>query len=271
VQNQAQGEWDNHAVTRVSQSKSGVAKARQARECLKQGDWPSAAAIYRQLSEQFPEDAELRRHILLNAFRYKDYQEVVQQSLDLADIALAYDDTGSALERYSEILRLPELVAGDEGQEAADRVAALVEPLKADIYFTYGDHYLAIQTPELALQYFEVSERFSPGRWETSWGLGQAYLMMGDKQKAIESLYCSVNSAPSDAASAYELLGEVLLAEGRPLPELREMFWRSSVIFEKYECFDDALRVAHRWLQLDNQDRKMADRATALNRAMDSR
>ena len=195
------------SVKLVSQSEAGIRKARQARQLLKTGDWPAASELYRELTREFPEDTELRRHYILNAFRHHDYHEVVQQSLDMADIALMYDDTTTALERYGEILRLPELVAGDQGQRAADEVAELIEPLKADIYFSYGDHYLAVQNPELALQYFEVSERLSPGRWETPWGVGQAHLMMGDKEKAIASLYTSVNSAPSDAASAYELLG----------------------------------------------------------------
>ena len=254
----------------VSQSETGIQKARQARQFLKSGDWERASALYRELTEEFPEDTDLRRHFILNAFRHKDYQEVIQQSLDMADLSLMYDDTAAALERYSEILRLPELVAGDHGQAAGDQVAELVEPLKADIYFSYGDHYLAIQNPEMALQYFDVSERLAPGRWETHWGVGQAYLMLGEKKKAIEALYHSVNSAPSDAASAYELLGEVLLSEGRELPELREMFWRASVIFENYECFEDALRIALRWLQLDNQDRDMTDRARELNRTIAS-
>lgn len=259
---------ENVGGAKVSDSQAGVAKARQARQFLKSGNWPSAAVIYRELVAEFPYDKELRRHFLLNAFRQKDYREVVQQSLDLADMALALDDTGTALERYAEILRLPELVAGDQGQAAAEEVTALIEPLKADIYFSYGDHYLAIHNPDVALQYFEVSERLSQGRWETQWGIGQAYLMMGEKAKAIESLYASVNCAPSDAASAYELLGEVLLSENRELAELREMFWRASVIFETYECYDDSLRVVLRWLQLDNQDREMADRARELNRKL---
>lgn len=255
----------------VSESQEGIQKARQARQFLKSGDWAGAARLYRELTREFPDDTELRRHFILNAFRNQDYEEVIQQSLDMADMSLMYDDTAAALERYSEILRLPELVAGDHGQEAADRVSELVEPLKADIYFSYGDHYLAVQNPEMALQYFEVSERLSPGRWETHWGVGQAYLMLGDKKKAIESLYTSVNSSPSDAASAYELLGEVLLSEGRELDELREMFYRASAIFEKYECYEDALRIALRWLQLDNQDREMTDRARELNRLIASR
>ncbi|MFA5507928.1 MAG: hypothetical protein WC314_16280 [Vulcanimicrobiota bacterium] len=250
----------------VSQSEGGIQKARQARQFLKNGDWAMASSLYKELTREFPEDTELRRHFILNAFRHKDYEEVVQQSLDMAEMSLMYDDTAAALERYSEILRLPELVAGDHGQQAAEAVAELVEPLKADIYFSYGDHYLAVQNPEMALQYFDVSERLMPGRWETHWGVGQAYLMLGDKKKAIESLYHSVNSAPSEASSAYELLGEVLLSEGRDLSELREMFYRASVIFENYECYEDALRIALRWLQLDNQDREMTDRARALDR-----
>ena len=262
------GGQGGRAATRVAESKAGVAKAKKARHFLKNGDWANASALYRELTQAFPNDTELRRHFLLNAFRYKDYHEVVQQSLDLADISLEYDDTGAALERYSEILRLPELVAGDEGQAAADKVAELVEPLKADIYFTYGDHYLANQNPQLALQYFEVSGRHSPGRWETYFGMGQAYSMMGETQKAIENLYQSVNTSPSEAASAYELLGDTLLAEGQESAQLRDMFWRASIIYENYGMVEHALRVARRWLQLDSQDREMADRATALLRCL---
>ena len=265
------GEGVDREVALVSQDPAGIAKARQARQYLAKGDWAGASALYRELTIDFPGDTELRRHYIINAFRHQDYREVVQQSLDLADMALLYGDTGTALERYGEILRLPELVAGDRGHSAGEEVAQLIEPLKADIYFSYGDHYLAVQNPQVALQYFEVSERLAEGRWETQWGMGQAYLMMGEKHKAIEALYSSINNAPSDAASAYELLGEVLLSEGRKLEELREMFWRASVIFENYECFEDALRVVLRWLQLDNQDRDMADRARTLNRLLDTR
>lgn len=266
----SQGELVARSVALVSQSQAGVAKARQARQYLKDGDWNRASRLYRELTQEFPEDTELRRHFILNAFRNRDFQEVLQQSLDMADISLSRNDTHSALDRYAEILRLPELVAGEMGQKAADEVTALVEPLKADIYFSYGDHYLAVQNPQVALQYFEVSERLAAGRWETRWGMGQAYLMMGEKKKAIEALYASVNCAPSEAASAYELLGEVLLAEGRPLSQLREMFWRASIIFENYECIEDALRVVLRWLQLDNQDREMTDRARTLNLRLDN-
>lgn len=268
MQERAQGDLSGRKATRVAESKAGVAKAKKARQLLKQGDWAGASTLYKELTQAFPGDAELRRHFLLNAFRNKDYQEVVQQSLELADLSLAYDDTRAALERYSEILRLPELVAGDEGQAAADQVAELVEPLKADIYFTYGDHYLALQNPQLALQYFEVSDRYAPGRWETYFGVGQAYSMLGQKEKAMENLYASINTSPSEAASAYELLGDMLLAENKDPAELRDFFWRASVIYENYGLVEEALRVARRWLQLDSQDREMADRATKLLRAL---
>ncbi len=271
MQGQAQGDSGHQTGGRVSDSPAGVEKARQAKQLLKNGDWAGASAIYRQLTQEFPRDGELRRHFMLNAFRRGDYEEVVQQSLDLADMALAEGNSGAAFERYAEILRLPELVAGEKGQEAGERVSQIVEPLKADIYFSYGDHYLAEQNPEMAKQYFEVSERLAPGRWETLWGIGQAYLMMGNKELAVKSLYDSVNSAPGEAVHAYELLGEIMLGEGRPLDELREMFWRASVIFEEYQLYEDALRVALRWLQLDNQDREMADRTRQLNRMLDER
>lgn len=261
---------EGHAGQSVAQSPEGVRKARQAKELLRQGQWPAALAIYHELIADFPNDLELRRHVLLSAFKLKDYREVLQQTLDLADMAFADGDSATGLERYSEILRLPELVAGDQGPEVAQQVVELVEPLKADIYFVFGDHYLAVNQSDLALQYFEVSERLLPGRWETHWGRGQAYLMKGGKKEAVRALYQSIQIAPNEAASAYELLGEVLRQEGRELKDLRKYFVRASGIFETYECYDDALRVSHRWLQLDPQDREMADRAMTLTQKLHS-
>lgn len=248
----------------VSQSKAGVAKARQAKKLLHEGNWEQASVLYRELIAAFPLDRDLRRHVLINAFKFKDYREVVEQTLDLADLYLAEGDTNAGLERYSEVLRLAELVAGESGPEAAKQVEELVEPLKADIYFVFGDHYLTLGQADHALQYFEVSDRLQSGRWETSWGRGQALLLKGDKRSAVRCLYESIEVAPDDAASAYELLGEVLMGEGRPLSEVREFFLNASTIFQNYECYDDALRVVFRWLQLDPQDREMADRAKAL-------
>lgn len=251
-------------VQTVSRSPEGIEKARQAKELLRQGNWLGALAIYRELTATFPYDLELRRHVLISAFKRQDYQEVLQQSLDLAEISFSSGDSHAGLERYSEILRLPELVAGEHGTEVADAVAELVQPLKADIYFVFGDHYLSSGQADLALQYFDVSERQQSGRWETHWGRGQALLMKGDKKEAVRSLYQSIQVAPDDAASAYELLGEVLMGEGRELPGLRKYFARASAIFEAYECYDDARRVAFRWLGFDSQDREMADRVRML-------
>lgn len=267
---QGVGSEAGDSVVSVSQSKSGVARARHAKKLLHQGEWPAAIAVYKELIAEFPRDQELRRHVLLNAFKFQDYREVVEQTLDLADLYLAEGDSNAGLERYSEILRLAELVAGESGPEAAEEVTQLVEPLKADIYFIFGDHYLTLGQADHALQYFEVSERLQSGRWETYWGRGQALLLKGDKRSAVKCLYESIESAPDDAASAYELLGEVLMGEGRPLPEVRQFFVSASTIFENYECYDDALRVVFRWLQLDSQDREMADRAKELSRLLHS-
>lgn len=255
-------------VQTVSRSPDGIEKARQAKELLRGGDWLGALAIYRELVHHFPYDLELRRHILISAFKRQDYQEVLSQSLDLAEISFAQGDSHAGLERYSEILRLPELVAGEHGTEVADAVAELVEPLKADIYFVFGDHYLSTGQADLALQYFDVSERQQSSRWETHWGRGQALLLKGDKKEAVRSLYQSIQVAPDEAASAYELLGEVLMGEGRDRQGLRKYFARASVIFEAYECYDDARRVAFRWLQFDSQDREMADRARLLTQKL---
>lgn len=261
---------DEGGALLVSESPEGVARVKEARRRLRAGDYSKAMEVYRELVEDFPEDRELRRHVLMVAFKRGDYREVVEQSLGLADICFAEGDTLTGMEHYSEILRLPELVAGEKGDKASEQVASLVEPLKADIYFVFGDHYLNMGRADLAIQYLDVSERLQKGRWETHWGRGQALLLKGEKAEAIESLKASIHCAPSEAAQAYELLGEVLVGESRPLDEVKPYFVKASEIFEAYECYDDALRMSFRWLQIDPQDRDMADRAREMTKRIHS-
>ncbi len=254
--------------TLVAQSRQGVEKAKQAKAHLRAGDWASALAIYQTLVVAFPEDRDLRRHLILNAFKFQDYQEVVQQGLDFADLLFAHGEVSAALDRYSEILRLPELVAGEKGPEAGRAVEELVETVKADIYFVYGDHYLGQEQPDLALQYFEASEKLQSGRWENSWGRGQALLLKGDRENARLCLEESIRVAPDEAASSYELLGELFLEDGIEPTQVRPYFARSAEIFAQFECFEDALRVVFRWLQVDTQDREMADQAKELTKKL---
>ncbi len=252
----------------VAQSRQGVEAAKKAKVLLQRGDWPSARSLYRKLVTAFPGDKDLRRHVLLSAFKWSDYQEVLTQGLQLADLYLAEGDSQAALDRYSEVLRLPELVAGEHGARAGREVEELVEPLKADIYFVYGDHYLGLEQGDLALQYFDVSDRLQQGRWETDWGRGQAWLLKGDFERAERHLQQSIRRAPDEAASSYELLAEVLLEQRREPAEVRPLFLHAIRVFESFECYEDALRVVFRWLQLDTQDREMADRAKELTKLL---
>lgn len=255
---------DAGSELKVSHSPAGIKKAQQARELLQLGHWLQAKALYLELVADFPSDIELRRHIVLTAFKCKDYSETLQQTLDLADLALANGDIRGSLDRYSEVLRLPELILGDREPEAARAIQEVVESLKADIYFAFGDYYLGQGSVDLALQYLEASQRLEPMRWETYWGKGQAYLLKGEKKEAVRLLHQSIQIAPKEAASAYELLGEIFLGEGRDIKILRKYFVNAVAIFEAYECFEDALRVGYRWLQLEPQDREIADRVLRL-------
>ena len=267
---EAEGLGEEETALLVSESAHGIERVKEARRLLRAGDYEQSMTLYRELVDEFPDDRELRRHILMVAFKRGDYREVVEQSLGLADICFAEGDSLTGMEHYSEILRLPELVAGEKGDRASAHVAQLVEPLKADIYFVFGDHYLNMGRADLAIQYLDVSERMQSGRWETHWGRGQALLLKGEKAEAIESLKESIRCAPTEAAQAYELLGEVLVGESRPLEEVKPYFVKASEIFEAYECYDDALRMSFRWLQVDPQDRDMADRAREMTKRIHS-
>lgn len=230
-------------------------RAQQARELASNGDWESAAEIYKGIIDDDPFNMELRRQFISMAFRQQDYRGVVEQYLECAEIDYDDGDIASAIRRYDETLRLAEVVDGQYGPGAGDKVRAIVAPLLPDIYYQFGDFHLAEGQAELALQYLQKSDQLAPGKWETQMGLGQAFLLRGRDHEAIQAFQEVIRLAPSESAVAHELLGEVFMRQGRPKEQIRNTFYKSADAYYRYGEYRDAIRICNRVLEVepDNQ------------------
>ncbi|MGE0492544.1 MAG: tetratricopeptide repeat protein [Vulcanimicrobiota bacterium] len=226
-------------------------QVQQANLLASKGQWDQAVAIYQELLRQYPYSLELREQFIIVSFRNGDYHSVIQQYLDCAEIYYTEGDWESAIRRYEETLRLPEIVDGQHGPGAGDPVRELVDQVRPDIYYQFGDFHLDRGYADLALQYLQKSDQLSPGRWETHMAMGQAHLLKGQDKEAIQAFHQVLQLAPEEAAVALELLGEVFLRQRRPIDNLREWFYRSADAYYKKGAVRDAIRICNRILDFD--------------------
>ncbi len=226
-------------------------RAQQARALASEGNWEGASEIFRSILDDDPFNMELRRQFIAMAFRHQDYRGVVEQYLECAEIDYDDGDIASAIRRYDETLRLAEVVDGQYGPGAGDKVRAIVAPLLPDIYYQFGDFHLAEGQAELALQYLQKSDQLAPGKWETHMGMGQAFLLRGRDQEAIKAFQEVIRLAPSESAVAYELLGEVFMRQGRPVEQLRNTFYKSADTYFRHGDYRDAIRICNRILEFE--------------------
>ena len=241
-----------------------VSKVEQARALVSEGDWKGASSLFRSVLEDDPFNMELRNHYISLAFRHKDYRGVVEQYLECAEIDYDDGDPASAIRRYDETLRLAEVVDGQLGPGAGDQVRAIVAPLLPDIYYQFGDFYLAQGQADLALQYLQKSDQLSPGKWETHMGMGQAHLLRGRDQDAIQSFQEVIRLAPTEAAVAYELLGEVFLRQKRPVEQLRNAFYKAADLHFRSQDIHEAYRICNRILEFEPNNETVQKKADML-------
>ncbi len=236
----------------------------EANRLASQGHWQQALEIYLQLVAEDPSNLDLREQLIIVAFRHQDYYTVIQQYLDCAELYYMMGDWDGAVSRYEETLRLPEVVDGQHGPGAGDPVRQLVEHVKPDIFYQFGDYHLDRGYADLALQYLQKSDQLAPGRWETHTALGQAHLLKGQDKEAIRAFNEVIRLAPQESAVALELLGEVFLRQKRPLQQLRDWFYRSADAYYQKGSLQDAVRVCRRILDFDPGNETVHDKLQQL-------
>lgn len=226
-----------------------------------QGRWDDALAVYRKILEHEPRNLDVRERVISISIKKGDYQEVIHQHIDCAEIFRLEGDAEAAIDCYDKILRLEETVQNKgasfrPGQgDDLSHVQALVAQVKPEIFYQIGRFNLERQSVDVALQYLRKSHELFPGRWQTHMALGQAYMEKELDKEAIGEFQEVLRLAPEESAQAYEMLGEVFVRQGRSPHTTMVWFQHAGEFYLKKGRLDDAVRTYERILTLDPSNR----------------
>lgn len=234
----------------------------QADALATQGNWDGAIEVYQKALELDPEDIGIHDQIIAMFLKKGDYNEVINQHKDVAEIFQARGDTDAELARYHDILKLEEGVrkrafALRGGNEEASQITNQLAQFKPEIFFRIGRIHLAQGRIDEALHHLRASVDLEPGRWDTHMLLGRAYMHKGMDKEAIGEFQEVVRLAPNEAAQAYEMLGEVFIRAGRP-PQTTVVWFRNAAeLYLKREQREDAIRTYERILAFEPHNKEV--------------
>lgn len=226
-----------------------------------QGRWDEAIEAYQKVLEADPHNLDVRGYIINISIKKGDYNEVIHQHMDCAEIFHLQGDREAAIDRYEEILRLQETVesqgsslrAGDD----VSQVQHLVGQVKPEIYYQIGLYRLDRDNVELALQYLRKSLELMPGRWDTHMALGRAYMRKQADKEAIGNFQEVLRLAPAESAPAHEMLGEIFIRQGRPPKSAVPWFQHAANNYLKKNQLPDATRAYERILEFDQENKEI--------------
>jgi tetratricopeptide (TPR) repeat protein len=168
-----------------------------------------ALLIYENLLKESPNDINLllaAGNLLYNQKRFEDVARVLKKVLEiepdhrdaLANLALSYDAMGKSAEAFTIY------------QQAVE-----ANPRDKDLIFLLGVHYYNGNHFTKAIELFERVLELSPGEFESTSNIGNAYLSIAEDLRA--KIKSSVNG-PSSAREIQQLKTEAILAYNKVIP-----------------------------------------------------
>lgn len=217
------------------------------------GRTPEAVAGLRRVLGNQPELAEVRQALIGLMKKVGQWSDLVSL---LQETAEQFERRGlhkEAIPCYEEILRLEDLLPSLKGPEGTE-LAGRLRQLKPKIYLRMGEFHQRLRNLDVALSYLRKSQEVGPGRWETHLALGRAYAQKEQYREAIGEFQEILRLSPEQSGTAYEMLGEIFLRQGRPQNTVLPWFQRAAEHFLEGHRADDAKRVIARLLSLDPLD-----------------
>jgi tetratricopeptide (TPR) repeat protein len=233
-----------------------------ATKLAQQGRLDEAVQALQRVVEEDPQNLEVRNAIIRFAQQKGDYQTVIFQHMDCAELYVLAGDKKAAMERYETILRLEETVQlGPQNRpDAVTQVRSLVAQVKPEIYLRIGEFRLDHGQVDQALQYLKKSQELKPGIWDTHMALGRSYMLKEMFREAIgefqEVLRLTQEDVQEAQAQAYEMLGEVFVRQGRPPAATVTWFDRAALLYIQKQMFPDACRAYERIIQADPSNKE---------------
>ncbi len=228
----------------------------EAEESMAADNWEGAREIYKQVVSQDPNDVDVRERVLAAAKKALDFQVIIGQDMALAELFVANGEADKAIDSYKDILNLEKLAQsqGITGNKLAN-IQALVAQVKPEIFAKTGIIYLNEGRHTEAIKWLRPSLDLDPSRWDTHMAMGRALMMDNKNKEAISEFQEVVRLASSEAASAYELLGEVFLRIGRSPQNTVVWFRNAGELFVQRNELSDAVRAYERILEFEPRNK----------------
>ena len=228
----------------------------EADNLLAGGDWEGARELYRQAVGLEPNDIAIRERVLEAAKQALDFQVIIGQDMALAELFVAGDEADKAIDSYKDILNLEKFAqnSGIHGSQLSD-IQNLVAQVKPEIFAKTGVIYLNEGRYVEAIKWLRPSLDLDPSRWETHMAMGRALMLDNKNKEAISEFQEVVRLASGEAASAYELLGEVFLRIGRSPQNTVVWFRNAGELFVQRNEFTDAIRAYERILEFEPRNK----------------
>jgi tetratricopeptide (TPR) repeat protein len=224
-----------------------------------QGKWDEALDAFNKILKHDPHHLEVRNAIIRISIQKADYEEVIHQHMDCAEIYMMRGQRDESIKRYNQILRLEETVQqAPQGRgDAVTQVRSLVAQVKPEIYYQIGDFHLESNKIDVALQYLKKSQELAPGRWEIHMALGRVYMARENLRESIGEFQEVLRLAPEESAQAYEMLGEIFVRQDRDQTRITPWFRNAADAYLKKNNLKDACRVYERMLQIDPNNKEV--------------
>lgn len=232
-----------------------------------QGKWDQAIAMWRKALEINPRELNLRRNITHTALKKGDYQEAVREYLAWARACQAQGAVDDGIRIYQELLGLEASVEKKsflvDRRTSGARVVQIRELLaiaSGEIFYNLGVLYLEKGAVDDAMACLKRSLDIAPGNARIHMALGQAYMKKGMDKEAQGEFQEVIRLAPSDAAFAYEMLGEIFIKSGKP-PQSTLVWCRNAGdLYLKHNQFKDAIRVYENILNFDSRNKDILNK-----------
>lgn len=229
---------------------------KKADELMAANSWDEAREIYKQVVSIDPNDIDVRERVLSAAKQALDFQVIIGQDMALAELFVADGNAERAIESYKDILNLEKFAQskGVRGGKLSD-IQTSVAGVKPEIFAKTGMIYLNGGSYKEAIKWLKPSLDLDPSRWDTHMAMGRALMQDNKNKEAISEFQEVVRLASSEAASAYELLGEVFLRIGRTPQNTLVWFRNAGELFVQRQEFSDAIRAYERILEFEPENK----------------
>ncbi|MBM3463772.1 MAG: tetratricopeptide repeat protein, partial [Armatimonadetes bacterium] len=205
----------------------------QVNALVTQGKWDEALALKEQLLKVQPQNIALYQQYCQLAEKKGDIQKAVTGYLKWAQVCQSQGKLDDALKLYQNVLNMEQ--AGDrkgpfKGAGAnPERIREFIGQYRTDISLQMGSIFLHKNQADEAIKYLKLALDSPIGAQDARVHtlLGIAYMQKNMDKEAIGEFQEVVRLAPTEAAFAYEKLGEIFIRGGKP-PQSTIVWFRNA-------------------------------------------